>query len=440
MALVLASLYGDRANKDSRAKSAHVKRGIAKRIEDGHYLGSIAPFGYQFVRDKNDASDPGKLIPDERTAPTLRRIFAEYLAGAGDKTIAFNLNADGIPSGRGRTWCGSAVKQIVTNPTYVGKLARRAPGGRYVAEVLDGRHEPLIDEGTFARAQDLRAARKSKAGNGRGRPVVGSHLCVNGLLRCGECGSAMVARTGRNGRSDAYICRGRDESRGGGPRCSMGQVTRERVDATALAYFETHLIDDEATVARLMAEHGNRVAEIEALLVDAEAEHAAAQAALDRLDRDYLAGRLAAESHERLLRKATAEAEACAANAERLRAQREAIDDEPAQAGKAALAQVAKLREAVASRVASADGVDSLRAVLTETFARIELHRIEFDHDGERVVQLYLVPKLRAEAVAKVLPVTHEIHFDPDGDNAAFVTSTVPKRVALSVTKHSAET
>jgi DNA invertase Pin-like site-specific DNA recombinase len=436
MALLLATLYGERAHADSKAKSAHTKRGIRRRFEAGHYFGSIAPFGYRWEHDKNDKNDPGSLVPGDM-APILRRIFAEYLAGAGDKAIAANLNDDAIPSGRGRRWCGSAVKQILTNPVYVGKLVRRdrpedrlgnrPRGGAWpIAEVLDGRHEPLIDVETFERAQDLRAARNG----GRGRPLTGTHLCVGGLLRCGECGASMRPRTGRNGRSDAYLCRGRDDARNG---CSMSRISREPVDESLLAYFRyINVIDVEATVARITAGHVQRAEEADALLADAERQEAEARAELDRLDRHYLAGRIAPETHERMYGDARDAAAACAAAFERLRARREALDDAPIAAGAAALEQVTKLREAVSEWVGSAESIDALRAVLAQTFDRIELHRI----DGETL----LVPRLRAEAVARVLPVGIELELREEGSDIGVRYGAVPKRVALApgATKDSA--
>jgi hypothetical protein len=38
------------------------------------------------------------LAPDPQTADLVRRIFAEYLAGEGLKTIAEALTSDGVPS------------------------------------------------------------------------------------------------------------------------------------------------------------------------------------------------------------------------------------------------------------------------------------------------------------------------------------------------------
>jgi len=71
------------------------------------------------------------LAIDEPVADVVRRIFAEYLDGAGDRAIANGLNRDAIlcPSAlrpeqnRHRLadgWQGSTVRAILENPRYTG--------------------------------------------------------------------------------------------------------------------------------------------------------------------------------------------------------------------------------------------------------------------------------------------------------------------------------
>ncbi|WP_233620467.1 recombinase family protein [Amycolatopsis sp. WAC 01416] len=61
----------------------------------------------------------------------MRRIFAEYLDGKGDRAIANGLNLDGIPCPSARRpeqnrhrladgWRGSTTRSILENPRYTG--------------------------------------------------------------------------------------------------------------------------------------------------------------------------------------------------------------------------------------------------------------------------------------------------------------------------------
>jgi site-specific DNA recombinase len=71
------------------------------------------------------------LEPDPATAPIVRRIYAEFLQGAGYLAIAERLNADQLPSpsgydpGRnphrqGIGWTKHTVRAILVNPRYTG--------------------------------------------------------------------------------------------------------------------------------------------------------------------------------------------------------------------------------------------------------------------------------------------------------------------------------
>lgn len=71
------------------------------------------------------------LVIDESSAEVVRKIFAEYLDGMGDRAIANGLNRDGVscPSARrpeqnrhrlADGWQGSTVRAILENPRYTG--------------------------------------------------------------------------------------------------------------------------------------------------------------------------------------------------------------------------------------------------------------------------------------------------------------------------------
>src|SRR5439155_5037704 len=100
------------------------------------------------------------LAIDLEAADVVRRIFAEYLAGAGDRAIAAGLNRDGIPcpsawhpeQNRHRLadgWQGSTVRAILENPRYTGY----AFFGRWT------KHEVLLDPDDVAAGYTVRFRR-----------------------------------------------------------------------------------------------------------------------------------------------------------------------------------------------------------------------------------------------------------------------------------------
>jgi hypothetical protein len=82
------------------------------------------------------------LAIEEETAEVVRRIFAEYLDGMGDRAIAHGLNVDGIPcpsanrpdqkrcwtrtTWRPGMWCGSGAPARIASSARAGRHIRRS--------------------------------------------------------------------------------------------------------------------------------------------------------------------------------------------------------------------------------------------------------------------------------------------------------------------------
>ena len=111
--LVMAVVMGERNMGDSRRKSAAVKAGHARRRKRGKFSGGPAPYGYMRRRDE---SDELVLVIDPGPAEIVRRVFAEYLAGETQLTIARSLSTDRVPTGRGGRWHQGTVANIIRNP------------------------------------------------------------------------------------------------------------------------------------------------------------------------------------------------------------------------------------------------------------------------------------------------------------------------------------
>jgi DNA invertase Pin-like site-specific DNA recombinase len=387
MALVLASLYGQRAHADSKVKGAHTSRGIRTRVEGGHYHGGVPPYGYTIERDRNDKADPGRLVVVPGKAAVVRRIFDAYLGGAGDRTIMLALNADGIPSPSGKQrWDHSQVANILRQPTYRGVL--RVNGEEYA-----GRHEPIVDEATWQRAQVLRQARRAVSPRGPARPPAGAHLLTHGLLRCGTCGAAMRPRTLRHRGTEWYRCSARDET-GGYHACTMRPVPRLAVDAALLDHFETMVFDLDATREQIRTAYDARLTENAQL-------RAACQRTLDdlagqrqRIRADYRRGALDADAWKDFRTELDEEQAAAEAELAQLLERQRQIEAEEVNVDVEGelLGRLARLRQVVAGAVLDAEGLDGLRAAIATTFERIDL--VVYDD------KIFLLPYVRLEALA----------------------------------------
>ena len=82
----------------------------------------------------------------------------------------------------GARWEKAALRKLLTNVTYVGKVA-------YRTEVLPGEHPGIVDAALFAQAGEaLKGGKRdrTRAGNKHG-------FLLRSLVHCNACGSAMTS-------------------------------------------------------------------------------------------------------------------------------------------------------------------------------------------------------------------------------------------------------
>ena len=168
--------------------SGEVKRGMAEKVSRGEIV-TVPSFGYD-VHGKT-------YVPNEH-ADTVRRIFADYLAGKGIVTIARELADAGVRTRRGSVPSNRWVRYILRNPVYVGKI-RWSKEGKidYVhgeesenAVLIDGGFEPLVTPEIFEAVQAKLSRRAQALPYTRHEQPVSWML--KGLVRCSACGSTLV--------------------------------------------------------------------------------------------------------------------------------------------------------------------------------------------------------------------------------------------------------
>jgi site-specific DNA recombinase len=231
----------------------HTRRGMRGRVQSGLSAGGLT-YGYAPGQSK------GKLVVVEHEAAIVRRIFAEYAEGGSPRAIAQALNADGIRPPRGRDWQASAINGnrvrgsgILLNAIYDGRLVwnrvsmRKDPDtGRRVSRPNPEKewittavpHLRIVEAELFAKVQAIKAARGKLRPEQQRRP---KHLLA-GLLRCGCCGSAMVANNlGHTGRR--IYCGRRKE----GGNCPNGKTYKlAPIEGRVVAALKAQLKDSRA--------------------------------------------------------------------------------------------------------------------------------------------------------------------------------------------------
>jgi len=115
-------------------------------------LGGQAPLGYRFL-DKN-------LIINNTTAKVVKKVFTSYLKYKNLTMVASCLNKQQIRTARGKQWTHEQVKQIISNPVYLGqtvwgrrlrRLKRLNPPEKWI--VIPETHQPIISQNLWGKTQ-----------------------------------------------------------------------------------------------------------------------------------------------------------------------------------------------------------------------------------------------------------------------------------------------
>ena len=230
------------------------RRGKRHRAHAGEIsVLSGAPYGYRYRRKTDEAPAAYEVI--EAEARVVRDVYEHYtVTGWSIGAITRWLNDEGIATRKaGARWERSTVWAMLRNPAYRGtacfgktrvaarqRVTRplRLKGG--IASRDSAHHErprdewieipvpALIDEPTFARAQELLQENKVRA---RRRTIEPS--LVQGLVSCRKCGYALSRTSTRSSarKISYYRCIGSDAWRHlGGPRCDNRPMRQDLLD------------------------------------------------------------------------------------------------------------------------------------------------------------------------------------------------------------------
>lgn len=111
----------------------NVKMGMKQRAKTGRHNGKL-PLGYQALTDPSDPSGRSKqVVIVDSDASIVLKIFELYAAGRGLKSIANELNHSSYKTKTGNTFSTSAIKEILNNPFYNGKIRCPECGSAMVA-------------------------------------------------------------------------------------------------------------------------------------------------------------------------------------------------------------------------------------------------------------------------------------------------------------------
>jgi DNA invertase Pin-like site-specific DNA recombinase len=204
------------SRREFKTINRRIQRGRIASVKEGKYVSSVAPYGYERIKLKNEKGYSLKI--NEEQAKVVRMIYNWYVYGdaqldgkielLGCSRIAKKLDSMSIKPMIKETWSRTSIKDILQNPVYTGKIRwqhrkevkqiknniitiTRPNADEYI--LADGIHDAIIEDETWTKAQDIM--------NKRGKvSVSGSNVLKNplaGIVYCGKCGT-MMTRLGPN--------------------------------------------------------------------------------------------------------------------------------------------------------------------------------------------------------------------------------------------------
>lgn len=219
MMLPLKNVFNAQYARDTSDK---VRKSFRAKQRRGESVSAFAPYGYRKAPENKN-----HFVVDREAAETVRYIFEQKAKGATYRDIARSLNKKGVlsPIEYKRSagiclhvnqkckgpclWSDSAIKRILTNETYLGKLVsnrypsdimhgkhRAAPKSEWI--IVEDAHEPIVSRELWDAAQANLPIRKKQRTETAAR--VGLFA---GYMRCGDCGRALVRK---GGGSRSYLC------------------------------------------------------------------------------------------------------------------------------------------------------------------------------------------------------------------------------------------
>ncbi|WP_432400870.1 recombinase family protein [Wukongibacter sp. M2B1] len=198
------------ARKELKIINRRLQRGRIRSIEDGNYIATLPPYGYEIHYDGKIRT----LKPHPQQAEIVKLIFQLYTReNLGCKKIANKLNQLGYKSYTNKEWSNASVNNIIKNEVYTGKVqwkknkitksnkpnqnkeVKIRPKDEWITAY--GKHEAIISDELYKSAQRILKNRSHVPHNTKiTNPLAG-------IIKCKLCGASMVYRP--YGKRDPHI-------------------------------------------------------------------------------------------------------------------------------------------------------------------------------------------------------------------------------------------
>lgn len=177
-----------------------LNRGRIASVKRGHYINSTIPYGYSRAFGDPERRREPTLTPNPAEAPAVKLAFDLYAnQGVPLYGVCSRLEELGFTPRKSPYWRAPTLRDMLTNPVYIGKVRwgwrateKAMDDGEIISTrprkkeylIVDGIHEPLVDEEIFSKVQEL----LKKNARVRNDTTIKNPLAT--LLYC-QCGRTM---------------------------------------------------------------------------------------------------------------------------------------------------------------------------------------------------------------------------------------------------------
>ncbi len=297
-------MYDLRDEYDWNAFEAELKRGndylkYTKKIMDrgrllsvsqGNYIGSVPPYGFDKIIVMDGKRRCPTLEENPEQADVVRMIFDMYAnKNMGRTSICYYLDDLGIKPPKGELWSPTAVKEMLKNVHYIGKVRwnwrktisivengeiRKTRPQTDLQEymIFEGRHEGIVPKELFDKVQE-------KIGrNHRATSRVKIRNPFASILFC-KCGKAMILqqqkdKDGKDKCAPRIVCSKQSRCKESTGSCTFEAIVDRvcEVLAQCIEDFEVRIENNEGDSVRL---HARLIKNLEQKMKDLQAKEVA---------------------------------------------------------------------------------------------------------------------------------------------------------------------
>ena len=217
-----------------------VKRGMREAASRGFWVSPYVPYGYRRVHVQDGAKKRPRLELNPPADAVARRIFDMALEGESVLEIARTLNAEGIPSPRGKKWLKTTIHKLLVKEAYTGTLVwgLTDKSGAPPVRVEDA-FPAIVSRAEFERvSQSLRSRARERA---HPRQSASRYL-LSGLVRCELCGKALTAAEAKGGKYSYYVCQ--SILNGGSKSCKAPRLNADRFERLIIDQIRDHILTE----------------------------------------------------------------------------------------------------------------------------------------------------------------------------------------------------